>query len=90
MSGTSVPIGGAVLRIDLVGAEAGPAQQTVAHGVGNSADVARGLENLLVGQDRTIETETNSPSASDLRIRELKRQKLRLKEEIEGLKAKSH
>lgn len=50
----------------------------------------RELDNRHRKLDRTIETETNSPSASDLRIRELKRQKLRLKEEIEGLRAKAH
>jgi hypothetical protein len=48
------------------------------------------LDNRHRKLDRTIETETNSPSASDLRIRELKRQKLRLKEEIEGLKSRGH
>jgi hypothetical protein len=40
--------------------------------------------------DRTIEEETTRPSADELRIMELKRQKLRLKEEIEGLKARAH
>ncbi|MDH4384407.1 MAG: DUF465 domain-containing protein [Caulobacter sp.] len=48
------------------------------------------LDNRHRKLDRTIETETNSPSTSDLRIRELKRQKLRLKEEIEGLKSRAH
>ncbi|MFN3856695.1 MAG: YdcH family protein [Caulobacter sp.] len=40
--------------------------------------------------DRTIEEELNHPASDELRISELKRQKLRLKEEIEGLKARSH
>ena len=40
--------------------------------------------------DRTIEAETNLPATDELRIQELKRQKLRLKEEIAGLKARSH
>ena len=40
--------------------------------------------------DRTIEQETNHPASDDIRIAELKRQKLRLKEEIEGLKARTH
>ena len=41
------------------------------------------LENL-------IEEEMSHPSSDDLRVRELKRQKLRLKEEIEGLRARLH
>jgi hypothetical protein len=40
--------------------------------------------------DRTIEKEVNHPASDELRIAELKRQKLRLKEEIEGLRARSH
>lgn len=40
--------------------------------------------------DRTIEEELTHPASDDIRIAELKRQKLRLKEEIEGLKARTH
>ena len=40
--------------------------------------------------DRTIEREMTHPASDDIRIAELKRQKLRLKEEIEGLRAKAH
>lgn len=40
--------------------------------------------------DRTIEQELNHPASDDTKIAELKRQKLRLKEEIEGLKARVH
>ena len=41
--------------------------------------------------DRAIATEVRSPNVDSLRITELKRQKLRLKEEIEGLrKARPH
>ncbi len=35
--------------------------------------------------DQAIATETQSPSSDDLQVTELKRQKLRLKEEIERL-----
>lgn len=38
--------------------------------------------------DRTIQEERNRPAFDETRMRELKRQKLRLKEEIEGLKAR--
>ncbi len=40
--------------------------------------------------ERLIEEEMNHPSADDLQVRELKRQKLRLKEEMEALRAKAH
>lgn len=40
--------------------------------------------------DRTIEREMTHPASDDIRIAELKRQKLRLKEEIEGLKSRTH
>ncbi|AYV44872.1 DUF465 domain-containing protein [Caulobacter flavus] len=40
--------------------------------------------------DRTIQEETNRPGSDATRLRELKRQKLRLKEEIEGLRARLH
>ena len=37
--------------------------------------------------DRLISEEQTHPASDDLRLRELKRQKLRLKEQIEGLRA---
>ncbi|HLY80850.1 MAG TPA: DUF465 domain-containing protein [Caulobacteraceae bacterium] len=40
--------------------------------------------------ERAIEDELGRPAADDDRLKELKRQKLRLKEEMESLKAKPH
>ncbi|PHY18239.1 YdcH family protein [Caulobacter sp. BP25] len=40
--------------------------------------------------DRKIQEETNRPVYDATLLRELKRQKLRLKEEIEGLRARMH
>jgi hypothetical protein len=40
--------------------------------------------------ERAIEDEMNRPAADELRLMELKRQKLRLKEEIEGLRTRMH
>ncbi|CAN5129177.1 DUF465 domain-containing protein [soil metagenome] len=41
--------------------------------------------------DRAIDDETRRPTADSLRLHELKRQKLKLKEEIDGLrKARAH
>ncbi len=40
--------------------------------------------------ERLIEEEMTHPSADDLRVRELKRQRLKLKEEIEGLRGPPH
>jgi hypothetical protein len=40
--------------------------------------------------DRTIQEETSRPVSDTSRLKELKRQKLRLKEEIEGLRARLH
>ncbi len=40
--------------------------------------------------DRSIQEETKRPASDPTRLRELKRQKLRLKEEIEGLKSRLH
>ncbi|WP_374573940.1 YdcH family protein [Phenylobacterium sp.] len=37
-----------------------------------------------------IQDEMRRPAADDVRLRELKRQKLKLKEEIEGLRSKLH
>ena len=40
--------------------------------------------------EELIEDEVNHLSSDDLRVRELKRQKLRLKEEVEALRAQAH
>jgi hypothetical protein len=40
--------------------------------------------------ERAIEDELSRPSGDDLRIMELKREKLRLKEELETLKSAAH
>lgn len=40
--------------------------------------------------DEIIQRETIRPSADSLRVRELKQQKLRLKEEITSLEARAH
>ena len=42
------------------------------------------------GLDRKIQEETNRPGCDATMLRELKRQKLRLKEEIEGLRSRLH
>ena len=38
--------------------------------------------------DRAIQYEASRPAADDLRLRQLKRQKLRLKEELESLRGR--
>jgi hypothetical protein len=40
--------------------------------------------------DRAIQDEMRRPAADDDRVKELKRQKLKLKEEIEALRGRSH
>lgn len=40
--------------------------------------------------DRKIQEETSRPARDETTLSELKRQKLRLKEEIEGLRARMH
>lgn len=40
--------------------------------------------------EQAIQDEMRRPSFDDLRLRELKRQKLRLKEEIESLRGRVH
>jgi len=40
--------------------------------------------------DKAIQDEMSRPSADDVRLRDLKRQKLRLKEEMEALRARPH
>jgi len=40
--------------------------------------------------ERAIQEEASHPAADELRIRELKRRKLRLKEEMESLRGQMH
>ena len=40
--------------------------------------------------DRAIEDEISRPASDDLRLKELKRQKLRLKEQMESLRGLPH
>jgi hypothetical protein len=40
--------------------------------------------------ERAIEDEMSRPAADELRLQELKRQKLRLKEELESLRTRVH
>jgi hypothetical protein len=40
--------------------------------------------------DRAIQEEVSRPAADELKLKELKLRKLRLKEEIEGLRARLH
>lgn len=40
--------------------------------------------------DKAIQDEMSRPAADDAKLRELKRQKLRLKEEMEALRARPH
>jgi len=40
--------------------------------------------------ERMIQDEMKRPAADETRVRELKRQKLRLKEEMEALRARPH
>ncbi len=40
--------------------------------------------------DKAIQDELRRPSADDLRLQELKRQKLKLKDELEALRAATH
>jgi hypothetical protein len=40
--------------------------------------------------ERAIEDEMSRPAADEIRLKDLKRQKLRLKEEMESLKAQAH
>jgi hypothetical protein len=40
--------------------------------------------------DREIEEEMKHPGSDDIRVRELKRQKLRLKEQLEALRGSVH
>lgn len=46
----------------------------------------RELGNRHQNLERAIQEELTRPAADDIRLQEMKRQKLRLKEEIEGLR----
>jgi hypothetical protein len=50
----------------------------------------RELGNRHQTLERAIEEEMGRPAADEARLRELKRQKLRLKEEMETLKGRVH
>ena len=50
----------------------------------------RELDSRHEALDRTIQDESSRPAADELRLRELKRRKLRLKEELEQLKGRMH
>ena len=50
----------------------------------------RELDSRHQNLERLIEEEMKHPSGDDLKVVELKRQKLRLKEEVESLRARAH
>ncbi|HRD47524.1 MAG TPA: DUF465 domain-containing protein [Caulobacter sp.] len=50
----------------------------------------RELGNRHQTLERLIEDEMSRPASDDIRLKELKRQKLRLKEEIENLRMRVH
>ena len=50
----------------------------------------RELGNRHQTLERLIQDEASRPSTDDIRLKELKRQKLRLKEEIESLRMRVH
>ncbi len=50
----------------------------------------RELGNRHKSLDRMIQDETSRPASDDMRLTQLKRQKLKLKEEMEGLRARMH
>jgi hypothetical protein len=50
----------------------------------------RELDSRHASLERAIEDETGRPAADDMRLRELKRRKLRLKEELEQLRGHIH
>ncbi|MDQ0465187.1 hypothetical protein QO010_002971 [Caulobacter ginsengisoli] len=50
----------------------------------------RELGNRHQNLERKIEEEISHPAADDLMIKELKRQKLRLKEQLESLRGQLH
>ena len=50
----------------------------------------RELDSRHENLERAIEDEASRPAADELRLRELKRRKLRLKEELETLRGRIH
>ncbi len=50
----------------------------------------RELDSRHQNLERLIEEELSHPSGDDLRVLELKRQKLKLKEQMESLRATAH
>jgi hypothetical protein len=50
----------------------------------------RELDSRHASLERAIEDETGRPAADEMRLRELKRRKLRLKEELETLRGRIH
>jgi hypothetical protein len=50
----------------------------------------RELGNRHQSLERAIQDELSRPAADDIRLKEMKRQKLRLKEQMEGLRATAH
>ena len=50
----------------------------------------RELGNRHRNLDQTLQREMTHPAADSLRVRELKQQKLRLKEQITSLEARAH
>lgn len=50
----------------------------------------RELGNRHQSLERAIQDELSRPAWDEMRLRELKRQKLKLKEEMEGLRATAH
>ena len=50
-------VGSAGLGLDLIGTKTGLGEKAVAHGIGESADVAGGGEDGLVGEDGSVESE---------------------------------
>ncbi len=50
----------------------------------------RELDSRHQSLERLIEEEMTHPGSDDLRVGELKRQKLRLKEEMEALRSQAH
>ena len=50
----------------------------------------RELDSRHQSLERLIDEEMSHPSADELRVQELKRQKLKLKEQMEALRGKPH
>lgn len=57
LRGSAVMICGSTLWINLVGAQPGLAEQAVTHGVREPADMARGRQHGLMGQDGSVESD---------------------------------